>query len=301
MHAFGLRSVILMGLLALFLGAQPSVPQQVRHVVVIGYDGLSPRGLAEAATPTFDRFLKTGASSMTARAVMPTSSSSNWGSMIMGMGPEQHGITSNDWQPDNYAIAPQTPGPAGFSETMFSVLRRACPSSHIAVFHDWKDFGRLVEPGVPNHISHEMGPRLTMRKAVEYYRRHRPNLLFVHLDHIDTAGHRTGWHSPVYREAVELADQLTADLVKAVEEAGMLDQTVFLLTSDHGGIGTKHGGETMDELLIPWLVSGPGISEGLQLKHPVNTYDTACTTLAILGVEPPAVWICRPVREAMAQ
>ncbi len=295
-----LVAMMLAGLLAGACVAQQDVRQRAMYVVVIGYDGLSPRGLAEAATPNIDRLLATGASTMVARAVMPTSSSSNWGSMIMGVGPEQHGITSNEWQPDKYTIAPAVPGPAGFSETMFSAVRRLRPSAHIAVFHDWKDFGRLVEPGVPNHISHEMGPRLTMRKAVEYYRRHKPQLLFVHLDHIDTAGHRSGWHTATYREAVELADQLTGDIVKAVADAGLLEQTAFLLTSDHGGIGTKHGGETMDELLIPWLVSGPGVAKGRKITHPVNTYDTACTALALLGVPPPSSWICRTVVEAFS-
>ena len=35
--------------------------------------------------------------SIHARGVIPTVSSPNWASMIMGAGPEQHGITSNDW------------------------------------------------------------------------------------------------------------------------------------------------------------------------------------------------------------
>ncbi len=279
------------------MGQQPIAPR-VSHVIVIGYDGLSPRGIAEATAPTWQKFLKEGSSTMTARAVMPTSSSSNWGSMIMGVGPEQHGITSNDWQPDKFTIAPVVPGPAGFSETMFSVLRRLKPDADIGVFHDWKDFGRLVEPNVPNHISHEMGPKLTMRRAVEYFREHKPTLLFVHLDHIDTAGHRSGWYTPTYREAVELGDQLTAEMVKAVEDAGLMQQTAFLLTADHGGTGTKHGGESMDELLIPWLVSGPGVRKGFRILRPVNTYDTACTVLTLLGVVPPEYWICRPVKEA---
>lgn len=296
-----IAGLVLLAVACAVLGvAQTAARQRAAYVVVVGFDGLSPRGIAEATTPTFDRLLAAGAHTMQARAVMPTSSSSNWGSMIMGVGPEQHGITSNDWQPDKFTIAPVRRGPAGFSETMFSVLRRARPEAHIAVFHDWKDFGRLVEPGVANHLSHEMGPRLTMSKAVQHFREHKPQLLFVHLDHIDTAGHRAGWHTPVYREAVELADRLTGDLLSAVEEAGLLGETAFLLTADHGGVGTSHGGETMDELLIPWLVSGKGVAKGRVLTRPVNTYDTACSVLALLGVEAPADWICRPVDEAFA-
>ena len=296
-----LRVFFALCLAAGFVLGQETTKPKASYVIVIGFDGLSPRGVAEANAPTWQRLIKEGSSTMTARAVMPTSSSSNWGSMIMGVGPEQHGITSNAWQPDKYTIAPVVPGPAGFSETMFSVLRRARPDAHIGIFHDWKDFGRLVEPGVPNHISHEMGPRLTMQRAVEYFRQHKPTLLFVHLDHIDTAGHRSGWYTPTYREVVELGDQLASELVKAVEEAGLLGQTAFLLTADHGGTGTKHGGESMEELLIPWVVSGPGVRKGFRILRPVNTYDTACTVLSLLGVAPPEYWVCRPVQEAFGQ
>jgi len=283
------------------LASQPARPAvRATHVIVIGFDGLSPRGIKDSKTPSFDHLIKNGASTMSARAVFPTSSSSNWASMIMGVGPEQHGITSNDWQPDKYAIAPVVPGPAGFSETLFSVYRRLRPEANIAIFHDWKDFGRLVEPGVPTVISNEKGPRATMKRAIEYFQKQKPALMFVHLDHIDHAGHKSGWNSPAYKQAVELGDTLTGELVKAVEDAGVFDRTVFLLTADHGGVGTRHGGETMEELLIPWIISGPGIRKGFHILRPVNTYDTACTVLSLLGAGRPEYWICRPVREVFA-
>jgi len=43
--------------------------------------------------------MREGAWTLHARGVMPTVSSPNWASMIMGAGPEQHGVTSIDWQP----------------------------------------------------------------------------------------------------------------------------------------------------------------------------------------------------------
>ena len=42
---------------------------------------------------------------------MTSSSSQNWASMIMGAGPEQHGITSNEWERDRFSISPTVAGP----------------------------------------------------------------------------------------------------------------------------------------------------------------------------------------------
>ena len=60
---------------------------QVKHMVVIGVDGLSPDGVLKAKSPVMRRLMKEGAWSLRARGVMPTSSSPNWASMIMGAGP----------------------------------------------------------------------------------------------------------------------------------------------------------------------------------------------------------------------
>ena len=70
--------------------------------------------------------------------------------------------------------------------------------------------------------------------------------------------------------------------------------------ADHGGVGTKHGGDTIAELEIPWIVYGPGVAKGTVIQQPVNTYDTAATLAWALGLKAPSVWIGRPVIEAFA-
>jgi hypothetical protein len=61
---------------------------------------------------------------------MPTSSSPNWASMIMGAGPEQHGVTSNDWETNKFEIPALEVGPEGMFPTIFGVIRRQRPSFH---------------------------------------------------------------------------------------------------------------------------------------------------------------------------
>ena len=105
------RSLAVVALLALVSCATPSAPHVAhaplaRHVVLIGVDGLSPRGILETDTPHLRALARRGAHTWRARAVMPTSSSPNWASMIMGAGPEQHGVTSTTGSPTSLISPP---------------------------------------------------------------------------------------------------------------------------------------------------------------------------------------------------
>src|SRR5690242_1041907 len=271
------------------------------HVLILGFDGMSPDGVAKARTPVFHDLMRRGASTLHARGVIPTVSSPNWASMIMGAGPAEHGITSNEWQPDKFEISPVCTGDGGFFPTMFGIARKQRPSMTIGVFHDWKDFGRLVEPKAADIVKHGNGPDETAALAIDYIKSKKPTLMFVHFDHVDHAGHESGHGSPEYYQAVEKADELAGKVLAALEDAGIADKTVVLVTADHGGVGKKHGGNTMAELEIPWILAGPGVAAGKELRAPVRTYDTAATVAYLLGLKPPDCWIGRPVKEAFGK
>ena len=200
-------------------------PAQVRHVVVVGVDGLSPDGLLRAEAPHLKRLQSQGAWTLRARAVMPTSSGPNWASMIMGAGPEQHGVTSNDWRPDKYDIAPTVRGPGGIFPTIFSVLREQMPGATLGVFHDWGGYGHLFERQAVDVIEDTAGPTNTTQRAVEFIHRRKPTLTFIHLDHVDGAGHKYGHGTPEYYAAVAMADELIGEVMGAIEKAGIKDHT----------------------------------------------------------------------------
>jgi predicted AlkP superfamily pyrophosphatase or phosphodiesterase len=269
-------------------------------VVVFGVDGLSPDGVRHADAPNLKGLCEQGAWTFHARGVMPTSSSPNWASMIMGAGPEQHGITSNDWEPEKFEIAPTARGPGGIFPTIFCALRQQRPDSYLAVFHDWDGFGRLVERKLVDVVEHLEGPTNTVHRAVECIKTRHPTLTFLQLDHVDHAGHEYGHGTRQYYEAVAVADELIGEVIAAIQEAGLKNDTLLLVTSDHGGRGKGHGGATMEEIEIPWIIAGPGIRAGHEIQTPVNTYDTAATLAFVFGLTPPDAWIARPVREAFA-
>lgn len=289
-------------LLALVANAAATAQvRHVEHVVLIGIDGLSPAGIRAANTPQFDELIEEGASTFHARAVMPTSSSPNWASMIMGAGPEQHGITSNDWERDRFEITPIDKGPEGIFPTIYGVLHAQRPNSIIGVFHDWDGYGRLVERTACETVEDANGPDDAIQRAIGFVRDRKPTFTFVHLDHVDHAGHQSGWGSPEYIKAVEHADALIGQMRRTLAETALAESTILLVTADHGGKGKKHGGDTMAEIEIPWIIVGPGVRRGYEITAPVNQYDTAATLAHIFGVKPPASWIARPVLTAFVE
>jgi len=268
------------------------------HVVILGFDGMSPNGIQNAPTPVFHELMRRGAWTLHARGVIPTVSSPNWASMIMGAGPAEHGVTSNAWEPGKFDISPICVGDGGIFPTIFGLLRKQRPDSVVGVFHDWDGFARLLEASAVDVLKHGEGPDETMEMAIAFLKQRHPRLTFVHLDHVDHAGHQFGHGTPQYYEAVAKADALSGQMLAAIKEAGMADTTILLITADHGGVGKDHGHSTMAEIEIPWILSGPGVAQGRELAAPLKTYDTAATVAAILGVKPPECWIGRTVKEA---
>jgi len=276
----------------------PAAVTGIDHVVIIGVDGLTPDGIRKGDTPNLDRLMKEGAFSLKARAVMPTTSSPNWASMIMGAGPEQHGVTSNEWQTNKFDITPVATGSGHVFPTIFGVLREQRPDAHIACLHDWEGFGRLMERSALNHIEHVKDAIETAGKAVTYLKEKRPNFFFLHFDGVDHAGHAFGWTSWQYYKSVELTDSLIGAVLEAIQDAGLADKTIVLVTADHGGVGTKHGGATMQEIEIPWIIKGPGVVAGKEIGTAINTYDTAVTVAYIFGLKVPDCWIGKPLLDA---
>jgi len=283
-----------------FEGAANAAIAGAEHVVIIGCDGMSPNGVLKAKSPVMRQLMKEGAFTMHARGVMPTSSSPNWASMIMGAGPEQHGITSNDWQTNKFDIAPIATGSGGIFPTIFGLLREQRPKSVIACFHDWNDFGRLFERKAADMIEDSDGPTNAVQHAVAYIRQKKPTFTFIHLDHVDHVGHEVGHGTPEYFASVEVADKLIGEVIQGLKDAGIWKKSIVLITADHGGVGKGHGGATMAEIEIPWIIVGPGVAAGKEIKKPVNTYDTAVTVAYIFGLKTPDSWIGKPVTDAFA-
>ncbi|WP_170284031.1 alkaline phosphatase family protein [Flagellimonas olearia] len=270
----------------------------IDHVVVIGVDGMSPDGIRNANTPMLDSMVQNGAATMQARSVLPSSSSPNWASMIMGADTEQHGITSNGWEKFDHQLPPVVATKNGTFPTIFTLFKDQQPEAHVGAIYDWDGFGRLFEKDdVDFDINgdHEDG---TTTDAITYIKEHTPKFTFVHLDHVDHAGHSMGHGSAEYYTSVAKADSLITEIVKATKDAGMFEKTLFIVSADHGGLGYGHGGESLAEMTIPFIMYGAGVKKGYEIEETVYQYDNAPTVAYAMGLQTPQAWIGRPVKGA---
>ncbi len=269
----------------------------IAHVVVIGFDGLSPDGLKNAQTPMFDALIKEGASTMHARAVLPTSSSSNWSSMIMGAGPEQHGITSNAWERDNFVLPAVSQSQDFLFPTIFKLVHNQIENAEIGAIYHWEGFGRLFEKNaVVDYDIHGETEVVTAKLASTYIRDKKPTFTFIHFDHVDHAGHEFGHGTQEYYKSVEKADTLLGEVMNAIKDAGIADNTLVIISADHGGVGKGHGGETLSEIEIPFILWGKSIKKEHKIKYPIYQYDNAATVAFALGLKTPHAWIGKPAK-----
>jgi len=272
------------------------VNRRIDHVIIIGIDGMGGTGIENSPTPTIDSLMVAGSYTLNARGVLPTSSSPNWASMIMGAGPEQHGITSNEWQKDNYILPPTVKGPEGIFPTIFSVIKANNENALTGAVYQWKDFGRLFEKSLVDYDTSALGENKTTELACDFIQSSLPEFCFIHIDHVDGAGHKWGYDSERYHGGVEKADGLIKQIINVIQAAGISESTLLIVSADHGGNNKGHGGETFNEIRIPIILSGYGIKRNFEIKSQVNIYDIASTVAYALGYEQPQSWIGKPIK-----
>lgn len=275
-----------------------SYPKGIEHVVVIGVDGMSSAGLRDAHTPIMDSLIAHGSVTWHARVVLPSVSSPNWASMLHGAGPEQHGITSNDWEPDGDALPPVVAGEQGRFPSIFDVIRGQRPDAETGSVYHWEGFGRLYDAAVVNYDAHYSTPDSCAQAFGSYIAGQRPVFSFIQLDHVDGAGHRDGHMSPGYLASITNTDSLVGVILDGIRRAGIEDRTLVIITSDHGGIGYGHGGESPEEMTVPVVLAGRGVKRGYRIQQQTYIYDIAATAAFALRLTVPYAWIGRPVAAA---
>ena len=93
-----------------------------------------------------------------------------------------------------------------------------------------------------------------------------------------------------YYASITEIDQLFGRLVDRVEAAGQLDNTIVVLTSDHGELLGAHGlyckNYTASEEIynVPLLMSGPGMKPGTTCAARIGLHDLHPTLLELMGM-----------------
>ena len=100
---------------------------------------------------------------------------------------------------------------------------------------------------------------------------------------------------------MEELDKYVGRIIGAAKEAGIYDNTIIIVTADHGGINKGHGGKTLQEMQIPFIISGKNIRKDGELQECMMQYDTASTIAYIFKLQQPQAWIGRPMKQVFSK
>ncbi len=98
---------------------------------------------------------------------------------------------------------------------------------------------------------------------------------------------------PDYYGCIERIDESVGKILKTLEEQKLLDNTIFVFTSDHGVQFKTRNSEYKrsphdSSIRIPLLFHGPGVEQSLSLNQVVGNIDLTPTLLDLAGAKVPA-------------
>jgi predicted AlkP superfamily pyrophosphatase or phosphodiesterase len=253
-----------------------SRPAQERHVLVISVDGLGAslydRLAGKIHISNLPRLRREGSYAEGVLGVYPTVTYPSHTTIVTGRMPAEHGIYSNlssrapgknlgDW----FWFASAIKVPTLWDEarahhlttgTVFWPVTAGGPI-------DW-DVPEIWDPQKPLQVDPtyvaqyatpgllfeallEIGPPprgepldvTRTRLATFILKKHKPNLLLVHLCDLDGEEHQFGPDSPQAATTLEKIDGHVGELLAAVQAAGLADSTDVFIVSDHGFLPVK--------------------------------------------------------------
>jgi hypothetical protein len=268
--------------------ATPNV-QGLRRVLILSIDGLRPDAIALAPMPILLELMDTGAYSLNAQTIYPSGTLPGHASMLTGQCPEKHGVRWNDYLPaSGYAKG----------QSIFALAKEAELRTIMAV---GKEKLRQITPPETTDIYRYINDRdLVIAAEIIPDLQAGFGLAFIHFPTADWMGHVYGWLSPEQFSVLRRADEALGNILAALKESDLRDDTLLIITSDHGGREFGHYSRHPENMTIPWIIHGPGVVPG-EIQNPVSIADTAATTAWALSLPIPPEWDGFPLIEVFGE
>ncbi|MCO5051921.1 MAG: alkaline phosphatase family protein [Verrucomicrobiae bacterium] len=266
--------LILLGLGIGISNSVHGAPDTNRHVILITIDGLAASYLSDprAPLPTLRELAAHGAAAETMHVSTPAVTWPNHTTLVTGVSPRQHSVLFNgrltrgasgaavDLK-GTYDKRDLVAAPTVYDLLHGLGLRTAginwpCTRNSGTLDDDFPDVpdavdfttprlreeliqaGWLTSPDNEAFRSHGIAvmDEIWTGAAVHLFRTRPPHFLLFHLLTTDSVQHQYGPQSTAAYAALGLADARVAELLRAVDAAGLRSQTTVLITSDHGFI-----------------------------------------------------------------
>jgi choline-sulfatase len=274
------------------------VPAVATNVLIVTIDTLRADrlgiyGASNVQTPNIDRLAREGAWAPQAMVHAPLTRPSHV-SLFTGRYPDEHGIRDNVAPP----LRPDVPLLAerfqheGFATGAFvaSVVLEK-PSGLARGFDVYSD---RLPPGADRRPGDEV-----VGEAADWMRGKSKFFAWVHLydphaPYVPPGRYATQYADRPYDGTVAWSDELIGRLVDALRQAGTLENTLVIITSDHGEALGEHGEDVHGyfvyeaTLRVPLIFRGPGVRAGTRIAGLARTIDLFSTIVEMLRLGGPA-------------
>jgi len=279
--------------LSFFAVAQASVAfEPFNNVVIVSIDGgRSDIIFSMAESKNIHTLASGGAYTLWAQSINPSVTLPAHTSMLTGVKASIHKILWNDYQPAKGYVQ---------VTTVFEIAKTA--NLKTAMFVGKEKLLHIAKPGTVDKFKWVNGDAIAIAKvAAAYIIEEKPNLCFVHLPDLDAVGHTFGWGSKQQVKAVENCDKAIGILMDGLRSAGILDDTLIIISADHGGHEKTHGSLDPRDMCVPFICSGSNIRSGREIQMPVSICDVAGTAIYALGLNIPDTWTGKSIKEVFKE
>ena len=249
--------------------------EEIMKTLLVLLDGMRPDGMLKCGNPYVRELLNRSAHTLSAQTVFPSVTLPCHFSLFLSVDPQRHGITTNTYTPQVRPI-----------DGIFEQLHRCGKTS--AFFYTWGELRDLSHPATIDHIDFRSGYTFgyeeaqlkLLSEAKAHIKESSPDFVFYYNGMPDEVGHKCGWMSDEYLDALNKGFDWLRELTDTAGE-----EYVTIVLADHGGHDRVHGTTQPEDMTIPVMICGKGIENG-ELTG-VSIIDIAPTIAKILDI--PAV------------
>lgn len=274
-------------LILYFLTHSLSGQERERKVLFIGIDGCRSDALIAANTPNLDNLFRNGLYTFTSWHLGITVSGPSWSDMLTGVWEDKHGVTNNEYTNSNYDDYPY----------FVTRVREHRPDVRAIQVTSWAPMSdRVYNDGWDEKYKRNSDNGCVILGREILSTDDELDILFVHIDDVDAIGHTAlvGGFNPnnfLYLQQIETVDNQVGQLIEALESRPNYanEDWLVLLTTDHGGIGNSHGGNSRQEKEIWWAARGSTVINGaviIDINDPRQWEDTPLLTdIAVTAID----------------
>lgn len=254
--------------LPLFINAQTT-----KKVLLIGIDGCRTDALKLANTPTIDNLITNGIYSPDALNDDITISGPGWSAILCGVWSNKHLSVDNSFVGTDYTNYPP----------LFKHIEDFNANLHTVSICNWSPINDYIVQNYADYKLNVSSDSDVSIEAVNYLTINDPDIMFLHFDDVDHAGHSYGFSPDTsqYITAIESVDDFIAPIIQSISQRPNYtnEDWLILITTDHGGIGTSHGGNSIQEQKVFVIASGNSIAQNIIRKDSILAFDSVYNCL----------------------